>query len=109
MLTSEGITLPDLGDRHVVAAAIKGRADLIITFNLNHFPEHVLKMYDLDAENPDEFVSNLINLDSKKCFGAFNSQVSALKNPPQKKEDVLQTLLKCGLPKTVELLHAVRI
>lgn len=34
----EGLNLPDLDDRHVVAAAIKGQAESIITFNLKDFP-----------------------------------------------------------------------
>lgn len=31
------LSLPDAGDRHIFAAAIRGRADVIVTFNLKHF------------------------------------------------------------------------
>ena len=36
-----GLTLPDLNDRHVLAAAICGRADVIVTINSRDFPPAV--------------------------------------------------------------------
>lgn len=46
------LCLPDPNDRHVVAAAIKGRADVIVTFNLKHLPAETLNAYDIDVQHP---------------------------------------------------------
>jgi predicted nucleic acid-binding protein len=41
----EGLRLPDPDDRHVLAAAIRGRADVIVTRNTKHFPDDALKPF----------------------------------------------------------------
>jgi len=58
-----GLNLPDEDDRHVLAAAIRCNADVIVTYNLKDFPSKELNKYDIEAQEPDEFVYNLIELD----------------------------------------------
>ncbi len=55
------LELPDPGDRHVLAAAIRVGADFIVTFNLKDFPEEALAPYGVEAIHPDEFSLYLID------------------------------------------------
>lgn len=55
----EAITLPDAGDRHVVAAAITAGASVILTWNLRDFPTRELKKHGLVPQTPDDFLTDL--------------------------------------------------
>ena len=56
------LELPDPEDRHVLAAAIKGRADLIVTVNLKDFPAERLDRWAITAQHPDEFLTHQFHL-----------------------------------------------
>jgi predicted nucleic acid-binding protein len=55
------IQLPDLDDRHVVAAARAGRADVIVTDNLADFPPGALPA-PLARQSMDEFLLDSLDL-----------------------------------------------
>ena len=50
------LDLPDPDDRHVLAAAIRADAQLIVTKNLKDFPSGILEPLGIEAQSPDEFV-----------------------------------------------------
>lgn len=93
--------LPDPDDRHVLAAAIKGKAKIITTANLQDFPQDYIRQFNIEIQHPDDFIMDLLNDFPEEVLFAFKSQVENLKNPPLSEEDVLLSLGKNGLVKTV--------
>jgi predicted nucleic acid-binding protein len=91
------LELPDPDDRHVLAAAIKCGADLIVTFNLDDFPDEVLASYGLGACHPDFFLVDQLNLDAERVCMAMRQHRASLKNPPKTVEEYLATLEEQGL------------
>jgi predicted nucleic acid-binding protein len=97
--------LPDPDDRHVVAAAIRGRADVIVTYNLAEFPQAVLSQYAIEAQHPDEFVVRLFDLDEGAVCAAARAQRESLRKPPKTVEEYLAALERQGLAQTVTRLR----
>jgi len=99
------LALPDPNDRHVLAAAIVGRCDVIVTQNLKHFPEAALTPYGIRAEHPDEFLCHHLDSVSGLFCGAVNKVRARLKNPPYTVEEYLENLRRNGLVATVSELR----
>jgi predicted nucleic acid-binding protein len=95
------LKLPDPNDRHVLAAAIVGKCNFIVTQNLKDFPEDVLTPYGIEAQHPDNFLSQLLSLAPDQFCAAVRKVRARLKKPPYTAEQYLQTLEKIGLTTTV--------
>ena len=100
-----GLQLPDPGDRHVLAAAIRGRADVIVTMNLKDFPKAVLDSFGIEAQPPDEFILHLLGLSPGTVLSAAQAHRQSLKNPPKAESEYLETLERQGLTQTVLILR----
>ena len=53
------LVLPDPADLHVLAVAIAGHADAIVTFNAQDFPGHALAAEGITRRDPDGFLWEL--------------------------------------------------
>jgi PIN domain len=95
------LRLPDPDDRHVLAAAIHGRCDVIVTSNLKDFPEDQLKPYSIEAQHPDEFLRNQLDLAPGIFCGAIRKIRARLQNPPYSVAEYLSILAQQGLVGTV--------
>ncbi|MCY3597304.1 MAG: PIN domain-containing protein [Rhodospirillales bacterium] len=100
------LDLPDPDDRHVLAAAIEGRADVIVTRNMRDFPADRLAPHALAAEHPDAFVAGLLESDPETVLAVVRGHRAALRNPPRSAGGHLAALERLGLPGTVSLLRA---
>lgn len=103
-----GLTLPDPDDRHVLAAAVRCGASVIVTFNERDFPEDELAPFAIEAQHPDLFVENLFDLDQAAVIEAARRQRQSLKNPPFDADQYLDLLLRQGLGQTTKSLAAYR-
>jgi predicted nucleic acid-binding protein len=95
------LELPDKNDRHVLAAAIRCSAGVIVTFNLKDFPSDYLSTFGVEAQHPDEFILYLLDLYPVQICSAAEKVRQRLRNPVMNPEKYLENLLRQSLPQTV--------
>ena len=100
------LSLPDEGDRHVLAAAIEAEASVIVTYNLSDFPNGILRGYGIQALHPDVFLSALFDDDAELFLRGVQAHRASLKNPPKTAQDYLATLRITGLQRLALRLEA---
>lgn len=100
------VGLPDPDDRHVLAAAIKARAQLIVTSNTKDFPQEATAAWDLEAVHPDDFVLAQLDLDRGRVFACVQQIADSWRNPPGMPADVMDRLERDGLVKTAAALRS---
>jgi predicted nucleic acid-binding protein len=93
-----GLELPDPDDRHVLAAAVAGGADGIVTPNLKDFPAERLAQHGLEAASPDEFLLDHLDISPARVLAALAHQAADTWRPPLTVADVLDRLSRAGAP-----------
>lgn len=101
------LDLPDSNDRHVLAAAIKSNSDVIVTNNIKDFPVFYLNKYGIHLRSPDDFLTDLIDLNNLDAVKAFKEMVLNKKNPELNEYETLNQLRKNGSSNTADFLHAL--
>lgn len=100
-----GLSLPDDADVHVLAAAIAGHADCIVTANLKDFPAEVVQVYGIEAIHPDDFIVNQLDLDPIAALAAFREMRARWKRPDATAEQFAQAMERNGLVATAQRLR----
>lgn len=94
------IDLPDPDDRHVVAAAIRAKAQVIVTFNEKDFPAATLLEFDLCTQHPDTFLRHLIDLAPNVVRSRLEEMVARLANPAMTINQYIAALERQSLPES---------
>ena len=89
----------DEKDRHVLAAAIVGRADVIVTNNVRHFPESSCAPYNIDVQEADQFLCYQWDVeDPDDVVAVLEHWAAQLESPPYTLPDLLQKMLSKQVP-----------
>lgn len=92
------LSLPDPDDRHVVAAALRGHADAIVTANLRDFPDEALAPLRMAAVDPDDFLLDQLDLAPRIVLDVLREQAAHTRSPPLTPTDLLTRLARAGAP-----------
>ncbi|WP_432258296.1 PIN domain-containing protein [Cupriavidus sp. TMH.W2] len=98
----QSFCLPDPDDRHVLAAAIAGHADYIVTRNRRDFPCEIVKAYGIEVIDPDGFIVRQWDLAPVTVGAAFRQMRARRKQPFNTAEEFAQALARNGLPATAQ-------
>jgi predicted nucleic acid-binding protein len=101
------LELPDEKDRHILAAAIKTNANIIVTNNIKDFPEEYLASFGLAAKTADDFITDTIDLNTDLALEAFKALVLNRTNPDLDEFEILNRFRKNGLNGSANYLHAL--
>jgi predicted nucleic acid-binding protein len=103
------LSLPDPDDRHVLAAAIAGGGQAIITFNLVDFPTDRLTPHHIDAVHPDAFFLDQLDLAPARVLAALTKQAERFRNPVMDLSGLLARLERCGVPDFTEEVRRIAL
>ncbi len=81
-------------DRHVLAAAIVAKAEVIVTENLKDFPAQDLEVWGIRAWHQDIFLTYLDEMFPDKMLQIIREQAMALSRPPSTVTELLDKLEK---------------
>jgi hypothetical protein len=102
----DGLDLPDPDDRHVLAAAIAGHADAIVTVNLKDFPQQALARHGIDVQHPDDFIMNQLELRPFEAIEVMKRVRGRMRKPSLTALEFIERIERNQLPQTAQYLRA---
>lgn len=99
--------LPDPNDHHVLAAAVKTRASMLVTENVKDFPKEILNPLNIEVKTADEFIADAVELDMGLALGAIRKMRNRFERPELTPEEMLSRMERAGLTTTASVLRPV--
>jgi len=100
--------LPDPNDKHVLAAALKTRASMLVTENLKDFPSLIVEPLNIEVKTADEFISDAIELDIALSIVALKEMRKRFENPKLTPDEMLTKMESVGLTISASTLRPYR-
>ncbi len=94
----------DPKDRHILAAAITGQAQVLVTFNVQDFPDHSVTEFNVGVSTPDGFLLDQWDLHPELVALAVRRMVSDLRRPSLTLGDLGTSLERSGAPRFARVL-----
>jgi predicted nucleic acid-binding protein len=94
-----GLDLPDADDRHVLAAAIRCSAQVIVTENHKDFPIEVIEEHAVETLSADDFLANTYDLYPAAAARSLRKVRQRYDNPSMTSSEFLLDLTRSGLSK----------
>jgi predicted nucleic acid-binding protein len=101
------IHLNDVDDRHVSAAAIHGKVDLLLTFNTKDFPKSGLRKHGITPVHPDRFLCDIIPMQRIKVINALDAMAVSQRYVGATRDSLITALRNRGLIKSMRMLSAI--
>lgn len=103
-----GLSLPDQNDVHVLAAAIAGRCDVIVTANTKHFPaDLVTKNFPyIEVQHPDDFLTHQRSLNEQLFIQAARTVLNV--RAPLTPDRFIERIADAQLPLTADALSRAK-
>ncbi|PRY54010.1 putative nucleic acid-binding protein [Knoellia remsis] len=89
----------DPKDRHVLAAAVRGQAEVLVTMNTKDFPASSVDPHSLTVVHPDDFLLDQLDLHPSRVRLALVGQVVDGSRPPLTMSRLLGILERSAVPR----------
>ena len=93
-------------DRHVLAAAVKAEAEVIVTFNLKDFPPESVELHRIEIQHPDVFLLNLHDLNPNAVRSELQAQADHNSAEPCTLISLLDALANASVPNFAECVRS---
>lgn len=104
-IDQDAFWLPDPDDRHVLAAAVAGRATELVTANLRDFPTRVMSDHAVIVRHPDSFLLEFAQQEATTMARFVADQVTLAENSLGQQLDTRTFLRRSHLPRLGKFLE----